>query len=192
MWGSCWTCKVPITSISLRSGIGGLIAEKEAEVSAFFKSQEPGPLAGKWAKKIHAQFQKQHSLDFIIKEGSLKRDLLLSGTFSDPEIEYFQTSGIGSIAFCQCAEVFMNGFKFGHAAASYGSAFSKDKYFSLLSSKAASFTPKAKSVVYYPPQYSKIYSLDGSFAHMLKGVFSLQGNWDAKNKITTWVVGGKE
>ncbi|MBS0603413.1 MAG: hypothetical protein JSS60_00075 [Verrucomicrobia bacterium] len=86
----------------------------------------------------------------------------------------------------------MNAFKLGQSAASSSYVFSGDKYFSVLSGGLKTFVPKTTSVVYYPSQYSKIYSLDGTFAQMLKGVFSLQGQWDPEKKVTTWVVGSKK
>jgi len=172
-----------------------VIAETEQLVSAFFQKKKLDPCAdkvGSRAAEIHALFHQEHcSLDFILNEGGLKRDLVTSGILSDLEIAFFQSSGPGAIAFCQCAEVFMNALKFGQSAACGAGVFSAEKYFSATSDLLPTFVAKTRSVVYYPPQYSKIYSLEGSFAQMLQGVFSVQGEVDVKRKITTWVVGSK-
>lgn len=146
----------------------------EEAVCSFLKESTADGTTSKSAKKVHALFQK--TLDFVICEGSLKMDLLKG--FSPQQVDYFLSA---PASFCQCAELFMNSFKFGQEV----DGILAEKYIKSVSSKFSVFKPYEKSTVFYPAMYKEIYSVDGSFAKGLKPVFSVSGGFDAVSKITT-------
>lgn len=152
------------------------IAQHEAVVCDFFQNGKIDPYLSKQAKKIVPLFQGTCPLDFVLCEGSLKKDLIHQ--FSDTQAEYFLSSSEGPISFCQCAEYFMNGFKFGQEV----TGIPADHYIVPISNKV--FHPFQKSTVWYPALYKEIYSPEGEFAKTLKPVFSVSGAFDVKTQIT--------
>lgn len=144
----------------------------EETVCSFLKENKA--TTSKSAKKIHALFQE--TLDFVICEGSLKMDLLKG--FSPQQVDYFLGD---STSFCQCAEFFMNSFKFGQEV----DGILAEKYIKSVSSKFSVFKPYEKSTVFYPSNYKPIYGIDKPFAKTLKPVFSVTGDCDEVSNITT-------
>ncbi|MBX3718925.1 MAG: hypothetical protein KF898_04700 [Parachlamydiales bacterium] len=155
---------------------GAEIAQHEAVVCDFFQTGKTDPCLSRHAQKITPLFQGAYPLDFVLCEGSLKKDLVHQ--FSDAQAQFFLSGSEGPISFCQCAEYFMNGFKFGHAV----TGISADHYIKPITNKV--FHPFEKSTVWYPALYKEIYSPEGEFANTLKPIFSIFGLFDAKTKIT--------
>jgi hypothetical protein len=153
------------------------ITEAEKKVQDAFQTKE---------KRISALFQQKLPLglpiDFLILEGRLKADLLTH--FDDKEGDFLQKNPIGRVHFCQFAEVFMNGFKFGHQAKIGTTLFSMDPYVKPVSKQFASLQPASISTVLYPPLYQEIYSPTGAFATTMKSAFSITGAKDLKTNIT--------
>ncbi len=154
------------------------IETQEEEVCDFFKHKTTYPFLSRHAAKIQPLFQ--NTLDFVLYEGRLKKDLLPA--FSDTEAEFFQTTPQGAIQFCQCAEFFMNGFKLGQVTRGIQSA---DYIYSISGRVFQSFE---KSTVWYPPIYQHMYSPSGTFAETLRQVFSVQGSFDPQSKMTSLTV----
>lgn len=141
---------------------------------AFFQSIEPYPHA-KSPGKIKNLLTK---LDYILFEGTLKTSIIQSGVFSPEQTDYLQRN---TAALCQCAEFFMNGFKFGHTA--LGLSF-KDYIIAVDPEKP--FRPFSKSTVLYPESYGELYSLDSPVARCFKNCFKLDGQ--ICSSITVWEV----
>lgn len=153
------------------------IAKYENAVCDFFKSAKTNAIVkGKDAKKVYPLSEASVAVDFVLREGSLKHDLL--SYFSPAQGEYL-LSKQGGTGFCQCAEFFMNGFKLGQEAA----GISAENYVTALANKK--FHPYQTSIVWYPPLYKEMYSLQGPFAKALKSVFSVTGAFDEKTGITS-------
>ena len=160
------------------------IAVNEQYVCDFFKSSLTPPVQNNPAQKLHHLFHTILPIDFVICEGSLKQALVKKGGFSDKEVEFLYTK-VGAVAFCQLAEFFMNGFKTGQTARATASEYLAEHFITPLSSRFPSFKPYQESVVYYPGTYKQIYSPEGDFAQILKPVFSITGDYNQINKITT-------
>jgi hypothetical protein len=160
-----------------KPNLEGTVAKCEEVVCAFFKKPQPG--VSKHARKAQALV----APDFVLCEGSLKIDLLAKGGFSPAEVDYFNSPN-GVTSFCQCAEFFMNAFKFGQEAHGPNGDFLAGKYIVPISGKAE-FKPYAKSVVFYPALYKEVYSPQGAFAQVLSTAFQIEGMFDAPSKITT-------
>ena len=143
------------------------------------------------AGKIHHLFQRVHPVDFLLREGSLKQDLLKSGVFADSEIAFFQGLAGGCETFCQTAEFFMNALKIGSVARTSAGDFPLEKYVTSVARVPASFGPFKTSTVLYPPLYQEMYSADGAFFRTLGSVFSIEGAFDPKSKITRVNVAAK-
>lgn len=155
------------------------ISKSEEVVSNFLKTKKVNADFLPRAKKLHAVFQESLPIAFVLCEGSLKCDILHN--FSDVESDYFLNTAQGRVDFCQVAEFYMNGFKFGQEARGIFS----EKYFLSTSSCSTSFKPQSKSTVWYPEAYKEVYSLDGPFATVMKPFFSVFGDFDAKSGITS-------
>jgi hypothetical protein len=158
------------------------IVERETQVCEFLRSDQAtvNGLAG----QVHAIVNQKLNIDFALQEGSLKRALVHQGGFTDQEIEYFYTRP-GKIDFCQVAEFFMNGFKMGQEVKTGTNLFQSHPYITQISKRFESFQPRNRSVVFYPSLYKKMYSPDGDFAKVLSSVFTITGEYNKKNKITT-------
>lgn len=168
-------------------GIGGLIPQSEQRVCELFSSETLYSNSPSLCQKVHKIFQKNRPLDFVLCEGTLKMDLLKMGGFSAVEIKFLEKS---TKSFCQCAEFFMNAFKLGQTARSEtGELFKGESYFRPVGHRV--FEPCAKSVVYYPPLYKDLYSLEGKYAQVIKPLFDVSGHFDPVTQITTMTVGGK-
>lgn len=152
------------------------ITKSEKAVCNFYKKNSVDSDYLPRAKKIHNALK--GLIDFVICEGSLKHDLLQD--FSDTQAEWL-ISKEGSLLFCQYAEFYMNGFKFGQESKSILST----KYIELISPKFNSFKPCSKSTVWYPKSYKDIYSLTGHFMTTLKNVFSIEEQFEKQTDITT-------
>lgn len=122
------------------------------------------------------------SIDFIMREGSLKKDLLEEGGFDADEINYLNSPS-GSQDFCQVAEFFMTGFKFGLIGKTQTAEFCSQKYVTSISDKL--FQSYCKSTTLYPQLYSETYSPTGTFAQALKNVYAVSGEYESVSKITT-------
>lgn len=168
---------------------GESISSEEDAVCDFFRATELDLPNSSTRKKIHSLFQSVHPVDFVLREGSLKKDLLQTGLFSDAEADFFQKRG--GKAFCQVAEFFMNGLKLGSVARSTAGDFPLYAYVTSLLSVPTSFGPYNESTVLYPPLYQETYSLEGPFFRSLASVYSVSGSLDPKSKITTVNVAAK-
>lgn len=155
------------------------ISKCEKVVCDFFHEKTVEDSQSPIGKKIHGLFQKSHPLDFVICEGSLKSHLLKK--FTDKQVVEYLQSKSGSKSFCQVAEFFMNGFKFGQEASDIKA---KD-YIKPVSSKFDVFHPYKKSTVWYPVLYKDLYSPQGVYAKALNPIFSVKGSLDENSGITT-------
>lgn len=153
------------------------ITQSEKAVCEFYKQGSSNSDYLKRAKKVHSLL-KQAPLDFVICEGSLKHDLLHN--FSEAEAEWL-LSKEGGLLFCQYAEYYMNGFKFGHESTQIHSK----KYITPISSKYDSFQAHSKSKVWYPKIYKDVYASEGQFMSTLKPVFSIEGCYEESSGITS-------
>lgn len=169
-----------------RDKAGATIAKCEQVACEFFK--------GKALEKnapAHAQnFKSKFNPDFVLREGTLKVDLLKTGGFTPAEVEYFHTRP-GATSLCQTAEFFMNAFKFGEVAKGGSGEFFAGKYIEPVSGKFSSFQPCSVSTVLYPPPYAKIYAVDGVYAKTIAPVFHVKGGIDPVTNITTMSVARK-
>lgn len=156
-----------------------MISKSEEVISDFFRTKKVDSDFLPRAKKLHGVFQEALPIGFVLCEGSLKCDIL--NHFSDVECDYFLNTPAGRVDFCQVAEFYMNGFKFGQEVRGIFS----EKYFLSTLSHSTSFKPQSKSTVWYPEAYKEIYSLDGTFAQVMKPFFSVSGSFDAKSGITS-------
>lgn len=154
---------------------GESIAKAEKIICDFFNSGEVVQGVSPTAKKVHALFQKHKPVDFVICEGSLKTRLVEEFT---PEQAAFLQSKPGSPFFCQIAEYFMNGFKFGHDVLDL----KQEDYIVSLTGKT--FIPCKKSTVLYPSLYQNLYAVEGDFAQSISPVFQVGGAFDPQSKIT--------
>lgn len=142
-------------------------------------------------EKINTLFKK-YQVNFVLHEGSLKFDILNSKAFSPQEIEFFQDHSQGPngerspgpLLFCQCAEFFMNAFKFGQEAQGGESSFLASKYIVPLA-EGAKFHPQEQSVVLFPPYYKDAYSSNGAYTQAISSRFSVNCELDEKTDITT-------
>lgn len=159
------------------------IAQGEREFSDFLQSDGTDPSILPRAGRIHSLYQKSLPVDFILREGSLKSDLLRT-QFSDPEAEYLLTHGKD---LCQYAEFYMNGFKLGQSTKGI---FAED-YFLPCAAKDQAFKPGLESSVWYPEDYSELYSVDSPFFQGMKPVFSVTGSNDEATGISCVTVGRK-
>ena len=169
----------------------GEISSQEDDVCAFFQNSALDDSVKSEAVKIHGLFSSIHPVDFVLREGSLKKDLLKSGIFSDREIAFFQGLSEGSQAFCQTAEFFMNALKLGSVARTSAGDFPLEKYVTCLGRVPRSFGPYETSTVLYSQLYEKMYSIDGIFFRTLSSVFRIEGAFDVKSKITMVNVAAK-
>lgn len=92
-----------------------------------------------------------------------------------------QTDPVGKMAFCQCAEFFINGFKLGHTAL----GFNPQKYFAQVNAQKP-FEPLAHSVVLFPKSYQELYALDSAVAKCFSDCFLIEGI--KISDITLWDV----
>jgi len=89
------------------------ISKHEREIAQFFHANNKTKISKKAAKQlaIYKLIKEEFHVDYILKEGSLKHDLLYNANiFNQDEINYFNTSD-GGKDLCQLCELIMNGFK---------------------------------------------------------------------------------
>lgn len=162
----------------------GSIAHSEVEICDFIKNKIAK--GSEYAKNIHSLFKNSIPLDFLMCEGSLKKDLLTKGGFAPEQIVYLNSSkGNGSKDFCQMAEFFMNGFKFGQSIQDNAAQFNGKDYIQPISNRFEAFKPGHVSTTFYPPEYKDMYALDGPFAEKLSSVFVKSGGFSESTQITT-------
>ena len=106
----------------------------------------------------------ESDVQFVIREGSLKADLIRSGSFSPDEIEFFFDRRGGQYL-CQTTEFFMNAIKFGHIPTSIGGWSPQDYLYPL--SDEACFQPYSRSIVVYPPSYHDM-ALRGAYSSAMR------------------------
>jgi|GEM_PF-2283514 len=167
----------------------GAISTEEDAVCEFFRNPKLELPNKSTRKKIHSLFHTVHPVDFVLREGSLKKGVLKKGLFSDAEADFFQNRG--GKAFCQLAEFFMNAMKLGYVARSSSGDFPLDEYVSCVSRAPIDFGPFATSTVLYPPVYGEMYSPTGAFFRTLRTVHCVDGAVDPKSGITTVNVAAK-
>eukprot|EP01083_Nonionella_stella_P295175 1003203_1 len=89
------------------------ISEHELKLAQFFHSSNKIKINKKAANqlKIYEIITEKFKVDYILKEGSLKHDLLYNANvFNEDQIKYFNTA-VGGKDLCQLCELIMNGFK---------------------------------------------------------------------------------
>lgn len=155
----------------------GTIAKSEKVICDFLKNRTLSSEVTKHARHFH----KALTPDFILCEGSLKKDILRYGEFSPAEVDYFHTSA-GLKTLCQYTEFFMNAFKMGKTAQGQSGTLSAHQYIKPMSDK--SFRPCVKSTVFYPPTYKEMYSLEGAFMNVLENAYSVEGEHHHDLQIT--------
>jgi hypothetical protein len=160
------------------------IEKCEDVVCEFFKGKYPE--IPKEASEIYHFAKNELPLDFLIQEGTLKKNILQKGGFTEQQVEYLNANhGKGAIAFCQLAEFFMNAFKTGQETKNGGDLFQAQSFIKPISSRFDVFYPCSTSIVYYPSLYKKIYSPEGAFAQTLSHAFDITGKFYKKTHITS-------
>lgn len=169
------------------------IAKCEEIVCDFLKGKHGNSPLPSEAIEIGSYLQKDLTIDFMIKEGTLKKAILEKGGFTEAQAEYLNAdSGAGAIGFCQVAEFFMNGFKTGQSVKTSSELFLPHAFIQPLSSKFEIFAACTVSTVFYPSLYKKIYSPTGEFATTLNSAFAVSGKFNKSTHITTLQVEKKK
>jgi len=110
------------------------------------------------------------NVQFMIGEGSIKRNLLEHGGFTPDQMDFLLNEKGGS-SFCQTAEFVMNAFKFGQAVkCGDGFELHGDAYIKAIG--PAHFIPGDVSTVLYPSFYKEVYNeTDSRYVKAITNVF---------------------